>query len=286
MAFGLHASVLEPRVPFPDSLVAAAAAGADSFEIDIGLSPHGEPWPSQRETWRTRLKVAAEVVADLGLSLPSLCLGALWQYSLASPDETERATAIELVGDAVTWAAELGATALLLPVGHPPGLAVPQAKHHLVESLRSCLKVAEPHGITLALENLSQRLLYTSGDFLGVLAAVDSPYCGVYFDPGNFLYVGENLATALQRLGSHVVRVHLKDTAALPRKVTMPDHARGEFEVWATRTSVPLGEGEVDWFVLKNALKAVGYSSGFILETPPTSEDGCRTSLEAAKNLV
>ena len=285
MTFGPHASMLEPYYPFPDSLVTATGTGADSFEIDIELSRHGEPWHQRRGAWHARLKLAREMALDLGLALPSLCLGALWQYSLASSDEHERATAVEIVEDAVTWAASLGASALLLPVGQPPGLAVTAARRNLVASLRRCLKVAEAAGVTLALENLSQRLLYTSADFLNVLAEVDSPNCGIYFDPGNLMYVGEDPETALQRLGSYVVRVHLKDTAAIRRKVTMPGHAVGEFSLWESRTSVPLGKGDVDWAALRDALDTINYKAGFVLEVPPAPANACRVQLETARRF-
>ncbi len=289
MRFGIHASMLEPRYPLPEALAKAAQLGAESYELDIGLSPNGEPWDVRREFWERTLEQVPEVAAVVGVALPSVCLGALWQYSLASDDPEERTTGVAIVHDALEWAGTLGSSAILLPVGQPPKLSAGEARITLLESLRGCLDAAAEAEVVLALENVSQPLLYSVEDLLELVQTLASPFLGVYFDPGNYLATGGDPAEAVRALGPHLARVHLKDTVAKPRTVRMPPWATGSFEIWGERTTVELGRGELDWAALREALEHVGYDQGFILEAPQsaeTAEAGVRANLGAARRLL
>lgn len=286
---GIHAAMLAARYPLPEALARAAELGAESYEIDIGLAPHGEPWAEWREVWARRLEPAAEQAGRAGIALPSLCLGALWQHSLASPDAQARRVAVRVVHDALGWARQLGASALLLPVGQPAESSPEAARAELLESLRRCLDAAAEAQVVLALENLGQPLLAGVDELLEVVEALASPWCGVYLDPGNDLAVAREPAAAVRRFGPHLARVHLKDALARPKPVQMPPWATGDFTRWAERTVVPLGAGEVAWPALARALAEAGYRGDLVIELPQSAEgadEGVRANLRAARRLL
>ena len=147
MKIGLHAAMLERRYPHPpDAVAQAAALGADSYEIDIGIGRPGEPWAARFEAFRQLVPALLETAERTGVSLASLCLGTLWQTSLASPDPDERAQGAQVIKDVCSVARSLGVSALLLPVGQPEGVEPEAARANVVLSLRECLNVAGDAG--------------------------------------------------------------------------------------------------------------------------------------------
>jgi len=282
--------MVESRYPLLEALEKAAAFGAQNYEIDIGIGRPGEAWEARLESWRRMAPRARATAEQVGLKLPSLCLGVLWQYSLASPLEAERAMGVRVVREGCELAQALGATALLLPVGQPPGLEPERGRENVIASLRSCLAAAEAAGVRLGLENVCQAVLLTADDLLEVVQAVASPACGIYYDLGNPSFVGLDPAAELPRLAKHLVRVHAKDTVAVPReRPPLPETPiTGDFTVWGRRTTVDLGTGEVDFSGLSRTLAEVGYREGVILEVPQPAErveGGCRENLAAARHF-
>ena len=113
MNIGLHAAMLERRYPHPpDAVAQAAALGTDSYEIDIGIGRPGEPWAARFEAFRQLVPALLETAERTGVSLASLCLGTLWQTSLASPDPDERAQGVGVIKDVCSVARSLGVSAL------------------------------------------------------------------------------------------------------------------------------------------------------------------------------
>ena len=91
MKIGLHAAMLERRYPHPAyALAQAGAFGADLYEIDLGIGQPGEPWEARFDAFRQLVPELVETSQRVGIQLSSLCLGTLWQTSLASPDPDER----------------------------------------------------------------------------------------------------------------------------------------------------------------------------------------------------
>lgn len=292
MDVGVHGSMLEPEFGFLDAARAVASARLGAYEPDIGLPPDGEPWRDWRKVWRERIPELARVARHLDLSIPSMCLGVLWQYSLASTNETERTTGVAIVRESLSWAVELGASAILLPVGQPVGVSNQLARERLVLSLRQCAPLAEQLRVTLAIENLAQPFLWEAVDFTETLNQVNSLWCRVYFDTGNHLLTGQPIKSALMQLRRETARIHLKDSIPVKRHVNMPGFAKGRFDVWKERTAVHLGTGELDFGQLRSVLKTIKYDGPLILEVPVRSEtrEGrlreCRTNVLAAHRLL
>lgn len=289
MKVGLHAAMLERRFPNPvEALTQAAALGAELYEIDLGIAP--EPWSVRLEAFRRLVPALRETADREGIALSSLCLGTLWQTSLASPDPDERAQGVQVISDVCTLAPQLGASVLLLPVGQPQGIEAAQARENVVSSLRACRGTARDAGVTLALENVCQPFLETVAELVGVVAAVDSPACGVYYDLGNAAFVGQDPAAELRAAQPHLVRVHAKDTINVRReRPPLPGvPITGDFTVWQRRTTVTLGSGETALTECARVLREVGYTESVVIEVPQPPENaeaGSRDNLAAARRI-
>ena len=291
MKIGLHAAMLERRYPHPpDAVAQAAALGADSYEIDLGIGRPNEPWTARFEAFRQLVPELRETAERTGVMLPSLCLGTLWQTSLASPDPDERRQGVQVIRDVCGVARSLDVSVLLLPVGQPEGVELAAARANVVVSLRECLEGAEDAGVTLALENVCQPFLETAEALLEVVAALGSPTCGVYYDLGNASFVGQDPVAELRAVAPHLVRVHAKDTVNVRReRPPLPETPiTGDFTVWQRRTTVTLGSGEVDLEGCAQVLRELGYEEGVVIEVPQPPEGaaaGCLENLRAARRV-
>lgn len=285
MNIGLHAAMLEKRFPsVPEAVRQAAELGAQVYEIDLGIGRPGESWAERAALWRREAPHVRAVADEVDISL-SLCLGTLWQTSLASPDPAERQLGTRVVEDGCALAEVLGASVLLLPIGHPPGGDAERARSRVVGSVRRCVGAAEAAGVVLGLENVCQALLPTSASLVEVVEAVDSGAFGIYFDLGNPTFLGLDPIAELERAAPQLVRVHLKDTVPVPRnRPPLPETPiTGDFTVWQRRTTVTLGTGEMDFAAARAVLGRIGYSSDLIIEVP---QPALRAVVGSRENLV
>ena len=116
---------------------------------------------------------------------------------------------------------------------------------------KQAVKVAEDHGVKLAVEN---HIDYTADECLWLLEAVNSPSFGLNFDTGNFLRLLDDPIKGMEKLAKYVFATHIKDLK--PRKGVPVDE-------WFFFSSTPVGDGLVDNQKLAQLLKDVGYT-GFL----------------------
>jgi sugar phosphate isomerase/epimerase len=87
-----------------------------------------------------------------------------------------------------------------------PGYDNEDAFPWVIDSLETCLKEAQKHGVMLGLEN-HWGLARTPEGLLRIVDAIDSPWMGVVMDTGNFL---ENPYNDLEKLAPRAVYVQAK----------------------------------------------------------------------------
>jgi 3-oxoisoapionate decarboxylase len=125
----------------------------------------------------------------------------------------------------------------------------------IVRMLKESVKIAQDHGIVLALEN---HIDYTSAEILEILERVDSPALKVNFDTGNTLRMMEDPVAAARRLGPHTVATHTKDLDVC--RYVRP-------EEWYFFSSVPVGTGLIDIPGVVRALQESGYTGVLAVES-------------------
>ncbi len=125
----------------------------------------------------------------------------------------------------------------------------------VVGMLRESVKIAEDHGVVLALEN---HIDYTSEEIYEILQRVGSDALKVNFDTGNTLRMMEDPVKAARRLGPYTVATHTKDVDACRH---VPP------EKWYFFSSVPVGTGLIDMPGVVRALAESGYEGVLAVES-------------------
>lgn len=262
----------------PDLVAAAATAkelGYDGAEVvfDDGLlDPRGM---SRGERERIR---------GVGLEIPSVATGVFWKYNLGSPDESERKAGLEYVRLGLELARDLDAKVLLVV----PAVARPEVPYEALYdyakiSMREAARIAEDLGVTIGVENVWNRFLYSPLEFRRFLDEINSDYVQAYLDVGNLVAFGYHEHwTGLLR--GRIAMVHVKDFDVRVGNITGFRH---------------VGRGSIEWPKVVKLLKRAGYD-GFLnvecppefypdLEKPKYPEDGIRAArdnLEALRRIL
>lgn len=258
LKIGLLDSVL--GVSWPELSGKAAQLGFEGVELGVGAAYQESP------LWNAiacrRLKQQAE---ESQVEIASVCLHTCWELSPASPDESVRERAGDLLIEACSCTRQVGASAILVPVtpgGEADGEA---AAERWREVLSRTAWAAEKNAVCLCLENVGSPFART-GEQVAMLAdSVGSSAVAVYYDPGNALHADVDPVNEVLILGDRIRQVHVKDPG-------------GDL----------LGDGNMDIPSLIKALQTVGYGGWLILETPPTADPpaAARANLAYLKALL
>ncbi len=198
------------------------------------------------------------------LELSSLAAGFYWEYSLSDPDEKIRKKSIELSKKYIEVAHYLNADTVLVIPGYvdvgwvenspvvPYDLAISLAR----ESLSELLEFAESKKITLALENVWNKLFLSPLEMRDFIDSFKSNYIGSYFDVGNVVIFGYP-EHWINILGNRIKRIHVKNFKRSDAGGGL--HNFGE----------SILEGDVNWHNVLQALKKIGYDGYLTVEMIP-----------------
>ncbi|MCZ7646807.1 MAG: sugar phosphate isomerase/epimerase [Planctomycetota bacterium] len=236
----------------------AKALGCDAIEPVVKPGGESDAWGGRNG--RAALRKRAE---NLGVAIPSICLGCLNAIPLAGPEAALQAHAAELLRAGIDWASELGAGAILVPFFGKAQLRDADDRARLAEELARLAPRAEAAGVSLAVEST-----LPAARVLEILEAVNSPRVGCYWDTGNAAFRDYDAREEIPALAARLVMVHLKDT--------IPAHG-----------DVHLGEGRVNFPRVAFDLARAGYRHPLILETPRTADPvaSARRNLAFARGI-
>jgi sugar phosphate isomerase/epimerase len=114
-----------------------------------------------------------------------------------------------------------------------------------VDSIKSCLQIAERYDLRIALEGHTHVIVSHTDAFLRLFDHVPSETLGSNFDTGWQAMQREYLPMSIHKLGQKMLHLHARDTDGL------------------LNYSLPPGLGIIDWDAVVDALHAVGYA-GFL----------------------
>ena len=160
-----------------------------------------------------------------------IAIGQVWSVGtpLVRPDPGESAAHLQILRDRVPLAAALGCRVLLMEAGgmHPANAWYPHLENHgeealdrLAVALKEIAPFAADFGISVAPEMSLMTILSTVDRAVALVEETDQPGVGINFDPANILDPlslydsGAFMDDAFDRLGSRIVNVHAKDSAA------------------------------------------------------------------------
>lgn len=189
----------------------AAKWGLDGVELTVG-----DCLPADITEAECKKIKAAAAKAKIGLK--TLASGFYWGCSLGSPDEAERARAVEFTKKYIQIASWLGVKTILVVPGavdvawDPSRPVVPyqQVWDLSVKSLKKVLPMAEKSGVILALENVWNKFLISPIEMKMYVDQFNSKNIGVYFDTGNCMIAGY-AEHWIEILGKRIKAVHLKN---------------------------------------------------------------------------
>lgn len=156
-------------------------------------------------------------------------------------------------------ARHLGAGALLVPFFFANDPRSRAQREYAADRLAPLAKEAEQLGVDLCFEGT-----LTATQYWQMAERIGSPAFGVYFDPGNAVWLEQDAGAEVRALGRLVRRCDLKDTRL------SPGDAR-------------LGTGLLDLSRFASALREVGYAGPLILEAFGRADDEVLADLDVAR---
>lgn len=236
----------------------AAEAGAEGVEVVYASTDQTKQLD---ENHAAELKDLAE---QHKLAIPSLCIGVVNHTpSLITGAEAAGET-LELLRRAIDFAAAAGADVLLVPFFEKNAIETSEELDKAAEALNELVEPAEQTGVTLGVESS------LNADQLEYLldALTGSPNVKVYYDTANAFARKLDPVTFIRDLGpGRIAQVHFKD-------VRVTSGQPPEFDI-------PLGNGDVDFRGVMQALRAVEYDGWVVIEA-----GGGDDPLEAAKTNI
>jgi len=201
-----------------------------------------------------------EMAAEVGVEIVSLCPRIGRDCSLTHPQAEVRDFGKEVVRGLIRCAAALGVDAFLLVAGRvSEDVRYDQALERAGEALRELAPEAAAAGVTIAVENVWNRMLLSPVEARDFLDGIGSPGVGWFFDIGNVVLFGYP-EQWIEILGPRLKRVHAKDFRRKDYRFT------------------PLLEGDVNWPRVMAALRGIGYDHYLISEVDGDDEAHMRTA--------
>lgn len=240
-----------------DDLLAIEHAGYwgfDAIELITRTQPNGEHQPYTD----TQIREIRDAIEVNGVMLSGICIGSSRDFGLVDYGEIGKGRIMRDFRDAILSAKELGSGVVLISFFGRNKIKNEDAQNRVIENICELVPIAEECRLILALEmTLSPEIMTDMIDKIG------SQSVGIYYDVGNMTAGGFDNADAIRELGGYISAIHIKD------RVIGNGGRR-------------LGEGDVNFEDVRDALVEIGYDQVLTLETPIMDDP----EIEARKNLA
>jgi len=196
---------------WPRMLNDAAEAGFDGFEISIDESDER----LERLDWSDKKCMSViRAARDAGVHLQSLCFSGQRRYPMGSSDPAIEKKSLELMRKCICLCQNLGVRVLQVAgfdVYYEPG--TPETYRRYVDNLALMTRIAEKHGVMLAIEPVELGVI--SVDMaLEIVNEINSPFLEIYPDIANMASLGIDYLQQIEAGNGHIVQIHIRD--ALP----------------------------------------------------------------------
>ena len=233
-----------------ESIALAKELGFDGVQVSIGKGTDKLPLsdPALQKMYLDESK-------RVGLPIESLCLEILHRNYLKSDPLGQR-----WVADSIPIARAMGVRVVLLPFFGKGALDTTAEMDRVGDSLKEIAPAAEKAGVILGLEDT-----VSARDNVRIADRTKSPAVLTYYDVGNSTRNGFNVVEEIRWLGgARICEVHLKDN---------PHY---------------LGEGQIDFKAVVDALSDVGFDGWAQLETdcPISVEADMRRNLKFIRGVI
>ncbi len=122
----------------------------------------------------------------------------------------------------------------------------------VIEELKQIAPYAEMKGVLICLENHCNNALAVSEDYLRIFEKIDSPYIGACLDGGHLEAAGETIDAFIDRIGSRINHLHLKEN-----------------RIFGTKSFCRFGSGGTDNEHMVKRMLEMGFSGYMSVELSP-----------------
>ncbi len=150
----------------------------------------------------------------------------------------------------IELAAAVGATTVLYVVRADPKTSLLKQYRDSQETIRAAIPVAEKKQIRLLIENVWATFLIEPLGMARYIDELNSPWVQAYFDVGNVMRWGWPQHW-IEVLGKRIGKIHIKEYSL---KIAMQEGMAKGF-------NVPIGEGDIDWALVRQGLNDIGFRS-------------------------
>jgi len=238
----IRMDALPYSLPFEARFRMARAAGYEGVEIDVADGPAA---------------ILRDAADKAGVTIHSVQCLDNYRFPLASPDPAVRDAGIAAALAQLEAAYIVGADTILLV----PGVIDRDTSYRDLYArsqeviLRDLLPVAERLGIVIAIENVWNGFLLSPYDCARYIEAFASPSVRLYLDVGNIIFGRPE--GWIDITAPYIAKLHLKDLLQWPRH---------NFRL------ARIGEGNIDWALVRAALTRAGYSGWAVLAEAELSQ--------------
>ncbi len=253
IAMAVEFNMLPQNIPVADRFQMAKDAGFERIECPTT--------PNQADA--EAMKAASE---KAGLPIHSVMNSDHWKYPFSSPDPAIVEKSLEgartSIRNAHLWGAE---TVLLVPAVVNAQTTYREAYQRSQPAIRKLLPLAEELNVTLGIEEVWNKFLLSPLEFARYIDEFNTPRVRAYFDVGNVVLYGYP-QDWIHTLGKRIIKLHIKDFSF------REDQATGK----RVADWVPLGEGDIDWRAIYDALRDIGYQGTATTELEPADAAGLK----------
>lgn len=249
--FGINTYAYSQNMSAADCMRHLVDKGARAFELM--LYP-GHLWITDSPETIADLR---NVISSNNLELTTLNAPNI-DLNITAATEEMREFSLELNRKYLRIAGELGAAGLILGPGKSnPLFPLPAEvlEGHFFRALDILVPIAESCGVELFVENMPFAFLPSTDDVMSSLARYGNDDIKVCYDVANAHFVDEDPVEGLERVVPRLALIHFSDTTK-----TIFRHDA-------------VGEGDVDFSPLPEAIAKVGYSRPVMLEIISDSPD-------------
>jgi hexulose-6-phosphate isomerase len=234
---GILLGMLPKDLGYADRLKMSRQVG---FEV---IQAYTAPDPREAEEIKKAAE-AAEIKIDSVMNVDH------WKYPLSSSDPEVVEKSLEGMKTSLRNAQFWGAEAVLLvPAVVDAETRYRDAWTRSQDQIRRLLPLAEELRVVIAIEEVWNKFLLSPLEFARYVDEFKSPWIKAWFDVGNVVLYGYP-QDWIRTLAKRIAKLHLKD------------FKRGE----SSYEWVNLGEGDVDWTEVRQALSETGFSGSATVE--------------------
>lgn len=200
------------------------------------------------------------IANEIDIKISGLASVEFWGTNFTSPDPKDVERGRTLIEKMLELGSYLNLDGVLVIPGAVdvffdpsfPVVSYDEAYQKSLEGIKSLAVVAEQYKVSIAIENVWNKLFLSPLELRNFIDEIDSEYVGVYFDIGNAMPYGYP-EQWIRILGDRIKKVHFKDFR----------RAAGDAGF------VDLLEGDVNWPEVMSALRDVGYDGWATAEMIP-----------------